>query len=157
MATEDSLPESLDVRDPSVEGNHDRQTPEEQDKDADNDQPPDGDGQHRVIKVVEGRPGSNVHETSDIEEEIDDRTEYGLLCLSVEETIPGEGSTTTKGGEEVVGAEHGTGTNYQQSEGNVLGNVGLTVDQPFPLTKLHEMSEAPTEESTIKNRKYYLI
>ena len=157
MTTENSLPERLDVWDPFVEGNHDGQAPEEQDKDGDDDQPPDGEGQHRVIEVAEGHPSSNVDETSDVEEKIDDGTEDGLLCLSVEETIPSESSTTGKRGQEVISAEHGTGADHQKREGNVLGDIGLTIDQPLPLTKLHEMSETETEEGTVNYREYNLI
>ena len=106
MATEDSLSERLDVRDPFVEGNHDWQASEEQDEDGDDDQPPDGDGQHRVIEVVEGCPSSDVHEASDVEEEIDDRTEHGFLGLAVEETVPSKSGTTTKRSKEIISAEH---------------------------------------------------
>ena len=157
MTAEDGLPERFDIRDPFVEGDHDRQAPEEQDEDGDDDQPPDGDGQHRIIEIGEGCPGSNVHETSNVEEKINDRTEYGLLGLSVEETVPSKGSTTAEGGKEVVSAEHRPSADDQKSEGNVLGNVGLTIDQSFPLAKLHEMSETETEDRTVNYGKYDLI
>ena len=157
MAAENGLPEGLDIRDPLVEGNHDGQTPEEQDEDGDDDQPPNGDGQHGIIEVVEGCPSSNVHEASNVEEKIDDRTEHGLLGLSVEETVPSESSTAAESGKEVVGAKHCTSADHQKSEGDVLGDVRRTIDQPLPLTKLHEMSETETEDGTVNNREYYLI
>jgi len=157
VATEDSLPECCDVRDPFVEGDHDRQAPEEQDENGNDDQPPDGDAQHRVIEVVEGHPSSNVHEARNVEEKIDDGTEHGLLGLSVEETVPSESGTTTKCGKEVISSEHCASTDDQKSEGDILGDVGLTVDQPFDLTKLHEMSETETKDGTINDGKYYLI
>jgi len=149
VAAEDGLPECLDVRDPFVEGNHDRQAPEEQDEDGDDDQPPDGDGQDGVIEIGEGCPGSDVHEASNVEEKIDDRTEHGLLGLSIEETVPSESSTTAKRGKEVISAEHCTSTDHQKGEGNVLGNVRLTIDQPLPLAKLHEVSETEAEDRTV--------
>lgn len=123
MATEDGFPERLDVRNPFVESNHNRQAPEEQDKDGDDDQSPDSNTQRGVVEVFEGHPSSNVDETGNVEEEIDHGTEHGLFGLPVEETIPGKCGTTTKGGEEIIGAKHRPGTNYQKSEGNVLGNV----------------------------------
>jgi len=157
VSAEDGLPERFDIWNPFVEGNHDRQAPEEQDEDRDDNQSPDGDGQHGVIEIGEGCPGSNVHEASNVEEKIDDRTEYGLLGLSVEETVPSKSSTTAEGGKEVISAEHCTSTDDQESEGNVLGNVGLSIDQSFPLAKLHEMSETETEDRTINYGKDDLI
>lgn len=157
VATEDGFPERLDVWNPFIEGNHNWQASKEQDKDRDDNQSPDSYAQHRVVEVGEGCPSSNVHKTSNVEEKIDDGTEHGLLGLSVEETIPGKSGTTTKGGEEVISAEHCTSTDYQKSEGNVLGNVGLAVDKPFGLTKLHEVSETEAEDGTIDNRKDYLV
>ena len=123
MTTEDSFPECLDVRNPFVESNHNWQAPEEQDKDGDDDQSPDSDAQNRIIEIVEGCPSSNVHKTGNVEEKIDDGTEHGLLSLSVEEAIPSESGTTTKCGKEIISSEHGSGTDYQKSEGNVLGDV----------------------------------
>jgi hypothetical protein len=157
MAAEDSLPERLDVWDPFVEGNHDRQASEEQDQDGDDNQPPDRDAQHGIIKVVEGCPSSNVYEASNVEEKIYDGTEHGLLGLPVEETIPSKSGTTTKRGKEVISAEHCTGTDYQKSERDILGNVGLPVDQPVSLTELHEVPEPEPKDGTINNRKQYLI
>ena len=157
MATEDSFPERLDVRDPLVEGDHDRQAPEEQNEDGDDNQPPDADCQHRVVEVVEGCPSSNVYEASNVKEKIDDGTEHGLLGLSVEETVPSKSGATTERGKEVISAEHCTGADYQESEGNILGDVGLTIDQVFPLTKLHEVSETETKDGTVNYGKDYLI
>ena len=123
MTTEDGFPERFDVRDPFVESNYNRQAPEEQDKDGDDDQSPDSEAQNRIVEIVEGCPSSDVHETSNIEEKIDDGTEHGLLGLSVEETIPGESGTATKSGKEIVGSEHRSSTDYQKGEGNILGDV----------------------------------
>jgi len=157
VAAKDSLPESLDVRDPFVKGNHNRQTPEEQDKDGDDNQSPDSDAQNRIIEVVEGCPSSNVHEASNVKEKIDDGTEDGLFGLPVEETVPSKSGATTKCSKKVISAEHRTSTDYQKGEGNVLGNIGLTVDQPSVLAKLHEVSETETEDGTINYRKQDLI
>lgn len=156
MAAEYGFPERLDVRDPFVEGNDYGETPEEQNKDGDDDQPPDGDGQCRVVEVVEWCPSSNVNEAGNVEEKIDDGTEHGLLCLPVEETIPSKGGTTAEGGEEVVSAEHRSSSDYQKSEGNVLGNVGLAIDQPSALAKLHEMPKTVAEDGTVNDGKQYL-
>jgi hypothetical protein len=123
VAAEDGLPECLDVRNPLVESNHDRQAPEEQDKDSDDDQPPDGDGQDRVVKVLEGRPGSDVDEASDVEEKVDDGTEDGLLGLSVEEAVPSESSTATESGKEIIGSQHCASADHQKSEGDILSDV----------------------------------
>lgn len=108
------------------------------------------------MEVAEGCPSSNVYKTGNIEEKIDDGTEHGLFCLSVEETIPSKRGTTTESGEEVVSAEHGSCSDYQEGKGNVLGNVGLTIDQPSTLAELHEMPETVTKDGTVDNRKDYL-
>ena len=153
MAAEYGFPERLDIRDPSVEGDDDGQTPEEEDEDGDDNQSPDGDGQDRVVEIVEGCPGSNVYEAGDVEEKIDDGTEHGLFCLSVEETIPSECCATTEGSKEVVSAEHRSGSNYQESEGKVLSNVGLTIDQRPVLAKLHEVAKTETKDGTVNDGK----
>lgn len=123
MTTEDSLPERFNVRNPLVESNHDRQAPEEQDKDRDDDQSPDSDGQDRVVEVFKGRPSTDVHEASDIEEKIDDGTKHGLLGLSVEETIPSEGSAAAERGKEIIGSKHRPSADHQKSEGHILSDV----------------------------------
>lgn len=123
VATEDGLPEGLNVRNPLIESDDNWQASEEQDEDGDDDQSPDSNAEDRVVEVVEGCPSSNVDETSNVEEKIDDGTEHGLFGLSVEETIPGKCGTTTKGGEEIVSTKHGAGADHQKSEGNILGNV----------------------------------
>ena len=157
MATEYSFPQRLDVRDPFVKGDSYGQTPEEQDKERDDEQSPDGDAQDRVIEVVEWCPSSNIYEAGDVKEKIDDGTEHGLLRLSVEETIPSKSGTTTEGSKEVISAEHRSGSDYQKSKGNVLSHVGLTIDQLSALAKLHEMPETEAKDGTVNDRKQYLV
>lgn len=123
VTTEDSLPERLNVRNPLVQSHHDRQAPEEQDKDRDDDQSPDSNGQDRVVEVVEGRPSSNVDEASDVEEKIDDGTEDGLLGLPVEETIPSKSSAAAEGGKEIIGSKHRPSADDQKREGHILSDV----------------------------------
>lgn len=123
VTAEDSLPERLNVRNPLVESHHDRQAPEEQDEDRDDDQSPDSDGQDRVVEVVKGRPSTDVDEASDVEEKIDDRTEDGLLGLSVEETIPSKGSAAAECGKEIICSKHRPSADHQKSEGHVLSDV----------------------------------
>jgi hypothetical protein len=149
MTAENGLPERLDVGNPFVEGNHNRQTPKEQDEYGDYNQSPNGDAERRIIEAVEGCPSSDVYEAGDVEEKVDYGTEDGLLGLLVEETIPSKGGTTAERSKEVIDTEHGGSADYQKSEGDILSNGGLAIDQLSALAKFHEMPEAETEDGTV--------
>jgi hypothetical protein len=87
------FPEGLHVRDPSVEGHHDRQAPEDEYEDTDDDKPPGGDAESRVVEFGKGHPCAYVDERGDVEEEVDNRREHRFFGLAVEETVPCEGGS----------------------------------------------------------------
>ena len=157
MATKYSLPERLDVWNPFVEGDHGGQTPEEQNKDGDDDQSPDSNAQRGGVEIVKGCPGSNVYKTGHVEEKVDNGTEHGFLGLPVEETIPSKSSAATERSKEVISAEHRASADYQKSEGDVLSYVGLTIYEVSSLAELHEVPETVTEDGAINGGKQYLI
>lgn len=66
--------------------------------------------------------------------------------MLVEEPVPGERGTTGKGCEEVVCAEERTGTDGEHGEGDVLGDVGLTVDEVLAFAETHEVAESYPDE-----------
>ncbi|KAI3492093.1 hypothetical protein L1887_43382 [Cichorium endivia] len=105
VAAEDGLAEGLDVWDELPESKDDGDALCEEHADGEDDEAPDGEADGAVDKIVPGDEGANVDEGGDVEEQIDDVGEVGVLGLLCEPTIPGEGGAARKRGEQVVGAE----------------------------------------------------
>lgn len=110
-----------------------------------------------VVEVCERDPCAYENERGDVEEEIDDGAEVGFLCLVVEEAVPSECSTTGKCGKEIIRPEKRADTDSEDGKGNVLGNVGMPVDEIFSFAKLHQVAEAEPEQSPDDNPHNYLV
>lgn len=144
MTAEDCLPECLHVWNPFVERDHDREPPSKQNANRNYKEPPDTQRKRLVIELFKRHPSTNKDESGDVEEEINDGAEDGLLGLFVEESVPREGSTTSKRGQEIVRAKKGRDANSEHRQRNVLRDVGLPVNEVLPLAEFHKVSEPVT-------------
>lgn len=72
VADEAGFAEGVDVGNPLVQGEHDRQPAEDKDGDGEDDEPPDAKRQVGIVELVERDDGTNVDEGRDVEQEVDD-------------------------------------------------------------------------------------
>lgn len=146
MPTKQRLPQILHIRYPPIQSNHRRQPPKHQHQNRNHNQSPHAQPHLRILELIKRHPRPHKNERRDIEQQINNARKHRFFGLPIEEPVPGECRAAGESGEEVVRAEEGAYADGEHGERDVLGDVGVPIDEVEAFAEFHEVSEGEAEE-----------